>query len=87
MSVDIYFGYIGPNKNAWLSYKKNVSKVEVHFNYIENFAMFVNERYWKKLNTKSFKTLSFEVLGNIDNNNYSLSFCLNCKIQCLLKII
>ncbi len=65
------------NLNIVENEKINIDYITIRYNKSKN---------GKKLNTKSFKTLSFEVLGNIDNNNYSLSFCLNCKIECLLKI-
>lgn len=40
----------------------------------------------KSKNIDEFKTLSFFIDGNIDNELYSLSFDLNCKLEELLKI-
>lgn len=39
-----------------------------------------------KIVSKSFKTLSFSIEGIINENEYTMSFDLNCKLEELLKI-
>lgn len=49
---------------------------------------YVNQETYQvgKGTTDSFKTLSFEITGTLNNNTYSLSFDMNCKPEKLLEI-
>lgn len=63
---------------------KEVKKEKIEINFVTQQETICENGKSKKID--EFKTLSFFISGNIDNELYSLSFDLNCKLEELLKI-
>ncbi|MBQ9072425.1 MAG: hypothetical protein IJY25_04640 [Bacilli bacterium] len=60
---------------------KNVSDEKIIIDYVTQDKYEVGKGI-----VDSFKTLSFSIEGKIDENEYTLCFDLNCKLEELLKI-